>query len=155
MGRGLQYLSLTLALLMSMQTLTWAQSNPLAQYRWKNRALLIFAEDAADSDVRQTRDALQTSACEVADRDIVIGWILSRGESRLDEARIDAGMADTLRSRLRVREDEFAAVLVGKDGGVKARYGQTPDLKELFALIDGMPMRRSEMRERGLECVTD
>ncbi|UCH47326.1 MAG: DUF4174 domain-containing protein [Betaproteobacteria bacterium] len=138
-----------------MQTLTLAQSNPLSQYRWKNRPLLVFAEDADDRNTQETREALRASACELTDRDMVIGWILERGESRLGATPIDSRTANALRSHLQVREGNFAAVLVGKDGGVKARYAKAPNLEEVFSLIDGMPMRRSEMRERGLNCDTN
>lgn len=36
--------------------------------------------------------------------------------------------------------------LVGKDTGIKGVYGTPPDTQELFTTIDGMPMRRQEMR---------
>ena len=38
---------------------------------------------------------------------------------------------------------------------IKARYAKAPNLNDVFSLIDGMPMRRSEMRERGLKCDTN
>jgi hypothetical protein len=42
-----------------------------------------------------------------------------------------------------------AFYLIGKDGHIAlARHGIPRD-EELFALIDAMPMRRREMRERG------
>lgn len=41
------------------------------------------------------------------------------------------------------------AALIGKDGGVKARYKAPPSLKTVGALIDTMPMRQQERRERG------
>ena len=40
-------------------------------------------------------------------------------------------------------------MLVGKDGTVKHRSGEPVEPDELYALIDEMPMRRREMRERG------
>lgn len=148
----LEYLSFLFVLILFMQATTAAQANPLSQFRWKNRPLLIFATDADDRNAQETRRALDVSDCELTDRDMVIGWILERGESRFGEVIIDATTADALRSRLGIEDGDFAAVLVGKDGGVKARYAKAPDLNDVFALIDGMPMRRSEMRQRGLDC---
>jgi hypothetical protein len=46
----------------------------------------------------------------------------------------------------------LTTVLIGKDGSVKARYNAAPSLDELFALIDGMPMRRAELRSREKKC---
>jgi hypothetical protein len=138
-----------------MQTLAWAQSDPLSQYRWKNRLLLIFAADIEDQNVQATRELLEASECQLEDRDMVIGWILERGDSQLGMAPLSSRAADNIRSQFRIRGGGFFVVLVGKDGGVKARYAKAPDLHDVFSLIDGMPMRRSEMRERGLSCDAD
>jgi len=40
-------------------------------------------------------------------------------------------------------------VLVGKDGTVAHRSGEPVEPEYLYALIDEMPIRRREMRERG------
>lgn len=42
----------------------------------------------------------------------------------------------------------FYVVLVGKDGGEKLRRATPLSPEELFAIVDAMPMRRAEMRER-------
>ena len=56
--------------------------------------------------------------------------------------------ADVLRKQLRLMTSQFVVVLIGKDGGEKLRRTHRVDLGEIFALIDAMPMRRQEMRER-------
>jgi hypothetical protein len=38
--------------------------------------------------------------------------------------------------------------LVGKDGGIKLKRGDQVDLREIFGLIDSMPMRQREMRQK-------
>ena len=40
------------------------------------------------------------------------------------------------------------AILVGKDGGVKLRQNAQVKLNDIFALIDAMPMRQEEMRQK-------
>ena len=42
----------------------------------------------------------------------------------------------------------FRVVLIGKDGGVKLRQEEPISVADLFALIDSMPMRKQEMRQR-------
>ncbi len=42
----------------------------------------------------------------------------------------------------------FAVTLIGKDGGEKLRRTTPLAPEELFAVVDAMPMRRAEMRER-------
>lgn len=42
----------------------------------------------------------------------------------------------------------FSVVLIGKDGGEKLRRTTPLAPADLFALVDAMPMRQAEMRER-------
>lgn len=42
----------------------------------------------------------------------------------------------------------FGLSLVGKDGGEKFRSTNVVPVEDLFALVDAMPMRRREIRER-------
>ena len=44
--------------------------------------------------------------------------------------------------------DAFAIVLVGKDGGEKLRRTTPLSPEELFSIVDAMPMRRAELREK-------
>ena len=44
--------------------------------------------------------------------------------------------------------EEFAVVLIGRDGGEKFRSDGPVSVEELFSKIDEMPVRRREMRER-------
>lgn len=51
-----------------------------------------------------------------------------------------------IRADYQVPEDQFLAVLVGKDGEVKQASAHPVTAAELFAIIDAMPMRRQEMK---------
>lgn len=42
----------------------------------------------------------------------------------------------------------FSVVLIGKDGGEKLRRNTLLSSKELFAIVDAMPMRRAEREKR-------
>jgi hypothetical protein len=150
----LKHFAIAVTLFMLTPTPAGAQTDPLAELRWKNRILVMFAVDTADPKLMMANESLEASVCELADRDMVIGVVLERGQSRMGAAPIDSRTADQIRSRLRVKGAGFAAVLVGKDGGVKARYRTAPPLEEVFALIDGMPMRRAEQRQRDSRCDT-
>lgn len=48
----------------------------------------------------------------------------------------------------RIPPDLFTVMLIGKDGGIKLSQTSPVTNTELFELIDAMPMRRQEMRER-------
>jgi uncharacterized protein (DUF2336 family) len=140
-------------------------SSLLASLRGRNRPLLIFAPDSGHPAYRRQHELLQGLDAELADRDMrvveIIGERVSdRGaletengaETGNDAARSRAGAATgaaALRQYLELPPNTFAVLLVGKDGGVKLRRGEPVPPEHLFQLIDAMPMRRREMRERG------
>ncbi len=64
----------------------------------------------------------------------------------------EAGISDRdLRVEYLTGADEFAVVLIGRDGGEKLRSTSPIPAAELFGKIDEMPMRRRELRERERE----
>ncbi len=148
----MKYLLVTAVL--SMWTLSAGAevNDPLAEYRWANRVLIAFANDALNPHAHSLERALVAARCELVDRDMVTGWILLKGNSRLGEVTVSNEIDGLLRSGLGIQPGEFAVLLIGKDGGVKARYDSVPELSDIFALVDGMPMRRAELRTRASAC---
>ena len=124
----------------------------LEPHLWENRILLLFAPDEGDTALQQTRDELERQACEMEDRDFVVGYILTKGSSRLGDRNLSASQAASLRGRYGIESQRFTALLIGKDGGEKRRDTSVPDLNSLFNLIDGMPMRRQEMQTHPSKC---
>jgi hypothetical protein len=118
----------------------------LSKYEWKNRVVVLFGDPQDDRLVRQI-DILTSRPDEISDRDMVIlhvdgddvRWIF--GDAALVNAR-------QLRKEADINGDEFKALLVGKDGGIKLASAEVITDEKLFSLIDQMPMRRSE---RGAE----
>ncbi|NIQ37645.1 MAG: DUF4174 domain-containing protein [Proteobacteria bacterium] len=120
----------------------------LAKYRWKNRLLLLFAPHEEDKTYLNFIEKLQGQEDQITDRDLIIVAIFESGESRLGDSSIDQHSAASLRNRFSIQPGQFIVVLVGKDGGEKLRRNSEVELNEIFSLIDSMPMRQREMRER-------
>ena len=78
--------------------------------------------------------------------------IAAGADARLGAHRLSEPAARAIRARYRVENEDFAVLLIGKDGGVKQTSRSVPDLDQMFALIDGMPMRQMEMRARDQAC---
>ena len=150
-GKGNAFL-ITLFLTALICTSHSLKANPLLEHRWDNRLLIIFAKDRSDPNARSIRERLGESSCELADRELIIGWFLEKSQSSLGEREIDYQESATIRSRLKIKSGDFSVVLVGKDGGLKAYYEEAPNLQAVFALIDDMPMRQAEQRGRGFAC---
>lgn len=99
----------------------------------QSRQLLLFGKEGYFSLVQQQLDLLDSAAKGVKERDIVVKVV-------------DSG--DALHSKYKVPAASFQVILVGKDGGEKHRSKRVMTMQELFALIDAMPMRQSEMKQR-------
>jgi hypothetical protein len=120
----------------------------LSDYQWQHRILLVFAPSIDSSQYRQQMQAWQAGAAGTNDRDLKLVQILGTGESKVDGRSLSSASADRLRQQFRITPEEFAVILVGKDGTEKQR-SQTPiDLAMLFRTIDAMPMRQQEMNSR-------
>jgi hypothetical protein len=127
-----------------------AAASPLADYRWHSRVLLIFAPTDTTTLVEQSKDLLADKP-GLAERDLVVLAIVGRDPPRLVFGREPASAvsAEALRQRFDVAEPVgFTAILVGKDGGEKLRQTHPIRHDELYAVIDAMPMRRSEAQSR-------
>ncbi|NBB90320.1 MAG: DUF4174 domain-containing protein [Spirochaetes bacterium] len=131
------------------------------RFRWNNRPLVVFAPSVENDDYVEQLRRLEDAARELADRDMVVIHALDdTGPSSAVGGRIElfdtssprretlsAGAVASLRDTYGVGEQEYAVLLIGKDGGVKLRSAEPVSTAALFSLIDSMPMRRREMRE--------
>jgi hypothetical protein len=79
-------------------------------------------------------DTLTTDKSGLVERDIVVlSDVSAPGRSQFREA---------------LQIDGFEIFLIGMDGGVKLRSKTPISVEELYAVIDAMPMRRREMRDK-------
>jgi hypothetical protein len=122
-----------------------AAAAELGDYLWQRRPLLLFAPAENDPRLVETSRRIEASRCDFADRDMVLGLIVTEGTSTLDGQVVDTGQARRLFSEFGIGTNTFSAVLIGKDGGEKLRVNDVPDLPAVYAVIDGMPMRSAEM----------
>ncbi len=123
-----------------------SENNPLDIYRWKQRVIVIQTGEDVDMAARQYSD-FTDELPELQERDVVLLTI--RGEEvDLFGERSSISASQVVRA-CGLKPDAFGLALVGKDGGVKFRGSELVEPREIFALIDQMPMRRAEMRSGG------
>ncbi len=127
-----------------------ASSTDLAQYRWQNRLILLFAPSPEDARYQEQATLLEEAGAGLQDRDLIIfhllggtGYLNKAGSA--DEQNLTQNEVEALRERFGVGENGFALLLVGKDGTVKRRAEEVVSVDDLFNQIDAMPMRRREM----------
>ena len=125
-----------------------ALSMDLTQFQWKNRLLLIFAQDGNHPLFQDLQSQILAQKAEVDDRDLIVFEVPAQGPARMNTNTLDRKEADSIRNHFAIPSDEYSLILVGKDGGIKLKRKDQVDLKEVFELIDSMPMRQNEMRQK-------
>lgn len=101
---------------------------------WIKRPLIVFADSPADPRYVQQMEYITDRAKDLEERDVVVLTDTAKGEDT------------ALRKKLRPRG--FMLVLIGKDGTVYLRKPLPWDVREISRVIDKMPMRQQEMRDR-------
>ena len=117
----------------------------LSKYQWKNRLLLVYAPSMDDAQFQNQKQTLEQNTDELQERDMLIFSVLGNKEIK---DQLTPQTCKQLRQLHQVEEKDFQVILIGKDGGIKLKSKKTVPMSDLFALIDGMPMRRAEMRRK-------
>lgn len=124
-----------------------AQS-PLNQHQWEHRVLLFFAPDSNHVSLRKQLDLLTQENEKVTDRDLVFYKIYTGEGAGSDGGSLNKIEINAIRRQFEVPDEQFAVILIGKDGTEKLRRLEVVKSKEIFDLIDSMPMRQAEMRRK-------
>lgn len=126
-----------------------ADAGNLQSYQWSYRLLIVGAPSETDVRYRALAHALRQQVRELRDRNMVILHLFETGVSHAGHKVFDTQDALHLREQLALAPGELTTVLIGKDGREKQRQTNRIDLGEILELIDTMPMRQQEMRQRG------
>jgi len=123
-------------------------SMDLSQFQWENRLLFLFAEDSNDPLFRDLQSQIRAQKAEVDDRDLIVFEVPAKGPARMGTKPLNRQQADSIRNHFDITSNNFSLILVGKDGGIKLKREDRVDLNAVFGLIDSMPMRQNEMRQK-------
>jgi hypothetical protein len=114
---------------------TTAFSPPdLASFQWKNRLLVLLAPSANDTELKKQQAIASEVTAGFSARDLIL----------LAETR----PAGPLHRKFGVMGGDFRVLLIGKDGHTALERSNVVSSQELFSVIDAMPMRRDEIRQR-------
>jgi hypothetical protein len=137
------------AVLKSVYAYAHGQGAPfsLAELRWDRRVLVLNAPDANDEALRVQLGLVGSSEAEFVERDLLLVTLLDDSNSSAGNRRLTRDEVERARAELGIEGSEFAVLLMGKDGGVKLSRSEVVPMEAVYALIDGMPMRRREIQE--------
>ena len=125
-----------------------ASSLGISRFQWKNRLLFLFAPNRDHPFFDDLHKQLAVRKAEVDNRDLVIFEILESGPSGINMDDLDPRSVRPLQEKFDIHPGEFVVILIGKDGGIKLDHRDQIQLDDILGLIDSMPMRREEMRQK-------
>ena len=125
--------ALTFALILPM-SMSAQDTDPLAEYAWIKRPLVIFADTPSDPRFQRQMKLLEDDPKSLEERDVVI--------------LTDTDPAARSALRLKLRPRGFMLVLIAKDGKIAFRKPLPRTVREISRAIDKMPMRLDEMKEK-------
>ena len=139
-------LTILLLLQLIVEPVNGAKSFSLNEYTWKNRVVLVMPDKSKELLQRQLR-IFGSEKIGMMDRDLVL---LYTDGNLVEDYFNDHSfkLSSDFIEKFPLHDDEFAVVLIGKDGGTKFRSREIVSLEKLFGIIDAMPMRRAEMRAK-------
>jgi hypothetical protein len=118
----------------------------LSEHRWKNRLVLLLVEDMSNNEFIKQLAEFKNNANGLKERKIVTYVVTSEKYKSLHTDNWKA--ATDLFINYKKNKTPFELVLIGLDGGVKARRTNFINSEDLFAIIDAMPMRQNEIKRQ-------
>lgn len=110
-----------------------ARDVELAEFRWTNRLIVVFADSPFQPEFRQQMEYLRDGAEAMIARDVIV--------------ITDTDPEARTQPRLELRPRGFSLVLITKEGEVAQRKPSPWDAREVGNAIDRLPLRRQEMHE--------
>lgn len=140
------------AVFMIIPAIAMAQTNESikaqpSDFQWENRILIVIADSESDSLYRVQMQEFKGEENGFDERDLITFTVFRNGKSRLDDSVLNESSAAAIIERYGSGSTGFLCLLIGKDGGVKLEKESPVAVKEIFGLIDSMPMRQREMRQ--------
>jgi len=124
----------------------------LEQHEWKDRILIINAESEASKTYQNQIEELRNSSSALKERKLVIYQVIGNKYELVDfdtkEIKAGGKISDNMGDDILTDKVPFEIILIGLDGGIKLRKADIIRKEELFNLIDSMPMRSSELRNK-------
>lgn len=118
-------------------------SQNMEQHQWNNRVIILYADDQYQDLLEQQFKVLNDNPTLLVERKLVIY------KCNQESCLFYDGIND-VRSlpKLEMKQKGFQFALIGLDGGVKLRSQKLVTKEQLFALIDSMPMRKQEIKQK-------
>ncbi|MDQ3290511.1 MAG: DUF4174 domain-containing protein [Bacteroidota bacterium] len=114
----------------------------------KHRFVLVFAPDSQNEFLLEQDKMLRQAHLGLSERDLLVVQVVDNNVEVNPHVKEEFPSAASLRQTYKVSPNNFAVVLIGKDGTEKYRAAHAQAPAVLFEIIDAMPMRQNEMQQK-------
>ncbi len=119
----------------------------ITRHQWKNRLLLVMGKEYSDVKLKEQLSALNNCIGGLTERKLLIYQVLP-DKYKISKAYENEGTwhrSPVLYEQFSSADMPFEVLLIGLDGRVKLRKQDPLTCKDLWAVIDKMPMRQAEI----------
>ena len=134
MTESLYFTTIRLLIISFLLVIFPIHAETLKDYRWTNRVIITFSNSEENPDRRFLIQQIKQYPCEYRKRDLVHIDLIQGND---DYSRLSQKFSLPERN-------SFKLFLIGKDGEIKLSTNRV-ELKDVFSLIDTMPMRKREI----------
>lgn len=124
----------------------------LDNHKWKDRILIVKADTESSIKYQNQIKELSNSSDDLKERKLITYQVVGSRYKLFDyehQKLIESGdISNHLSEVLLSKKNPFEIILIGLDGGIKLKRTELVKKEELFNLIDSMPMRSSELRNK-------
>ena len=125
----------------------FCQELNMTDYEWKNRLVLVIAEDHKNEKYLQQIKELTDHKPGLYERKLLIIEV-QKDKYKVRDDKNEWMLSKRPYGQYSNPSSAFQVLLIGLDGGIKERRSDTISAEELFQKIDAMPMRLSELRSK-------
>lgn len=125
-------------------------SQDLKSHQSNHRIILVFSEDAASADFKKQIANLKEASEACAERKLLLYQVLPNEVEMHNFEGSESqkwNSSSELYKDFILNKDRFKVVLIGLDGTMKEERQEPISSKELFDIIDSMPMRQARMNK--------
>ncbi|HKJ49362.1 MAG TPA: DUF4174 domain-containing protein [Christiangramia sp.] len=119
-------------------------SQSLSEYQWENRLIVIFTDSDNSEKFQNQMEILNEDQKGLEDRKLKVLQAIPGNHQIVFPQKTNWQNSNLYQKK--ESKTDFEVILIGLDGGVKLRQTKPVETKQLFGLIDSMPMRQAEMR---------
>jgi len=119
----------------------------LSKHQWKNRLILVLTNDITNTNYQNQLKAFQTEKEGMKERKLLV-YHITPTQYCIENDNKEWHNSSKLHKNYKQTNAPFEVILIGLDGQIKLTQNEILHTDKLFAIIDGMPMRRAELRRK-------